>query len=863
MSTWKFDEKRFVEEVLKPVREGWSPGQDRFRAYLLPVDVSDQQVIAAALTEIGRQLNQPRYRAFAQACELLRAQHQESVATLTDAGRRRGHREQVRERAGKLTGAVRRRLDGAPALPASEVSALVKALDGAYTRTAVQATLVELGAAEREPVELPPAPMPKQWNTVQGPLAQLRHESVWAYLSDTPGLSGAATTTQQIQLRRERIRVSRSAESTAEMSVLKHVETWLGDDGGLGAVLRFEVVEALAREVEFGFQATLSAAKDRAGRLAAAGLPRSHADVAYAVWCAYRYGQREPEPAWWSAYQDAIQSRQLRTALEVLSAQPDLTEQWRDKAGELRARLAELDEERGRCRELERTDTEAAVEAYLKIREELADPGIDVAVERCRPAPPRRAMARVDGLQVTISWEPSPATAGRIGYRVSRGGTVLAEVGTGPVVDPRPPGGVPLTYSVSTLRDGNPSARVAVTDPVTVLREVEDLELRGGSDAIFGQWRLPEGAAGAVVFRSHGGTETALPATFSATFVDRDVRPGETYGYRVHARYRLPDGTTASSDGVLASGCQEEPVAVTDLHAEFDGDELVADWTPPPRGEVELLQLGRGDERPDRAVLPVERLRRYGTALRATGHGSRGFFRGKAAGTGRQLVLLPVTVLGDLAAIGQPCELDRRHGKIRELRALRLGPAVRLAWEWPDGAAQARVLWRRGAKPLGPTDPQASVRDVTKVDYDGIGVQVTAAPGEYWFAVCTMAPSGAGSSFGPLVLARESTTGEASYRVQRGAQRHRHPWRRRPWVLQVEAAGGAVLPPVVLVAKTGVRPMHVSDGDQVLRLEGGPSPLSSEFTLPPGLRRPVHLRAFPLNDGLVLIPSRPDELIVT
>jgi hypothetical protein len=858
MSAWTFDETRFVEEVLIPVKEGWSPALDRFRVYLLPAGVSDQKVIAAALAEVKRQLGQPRYRTFTQACELLRAQHQESVDILTDPARRQEHQAQVRERAGKLTGALRRRLDGAPALPPSEVNSLARALNGDHTRTAIRAALAELGAAERQPVELPPAPAPKRWNTVQRLLSQLGYGSVWAYLSQTQELSGPATTMDQVELRRrEKVRVTRSAATDAETSLLKQVETWLGD-GGLSTVLRFEIVEALAREAEFGFNSTLRAAKDLAGRLAAAGLPRDHADLAYAVWCARRYGQREPEPAWMPAYQEATQSLRLRTALEVLAAQPDLNEQWRAKRDELRARLAELDEELRRCRELERTDQESAVEAYLRIKAELDDPGIEVAIERCRPAPPRRAVARVDGGRVTISWEPSAATAGRISYRVSRGGTTLEETAVGQVVDEHPPGGAPVTYSVRTLRDGNPSGGAAVTNPVTVLPEVEDLELQGGSDAISGRWRLPDGADGAVVSRSNGNTETRLPGSHTGSFVDRDVRPGETYGYRVRTRYRLPDGLIALSDGVLASaGCQEVPVAVTDLRAEFDGGDLVADWTP-PRGEVELLLLGPGDERPDRGVLPVGRLRRYRGTLRATGHGSRGHLRSRVAGNGRQLVLLPVTVLGDLAAVGQPCELDLRHGSVRALRVLRLGPAVRLTWEWPAGAVQARVLWRHGAKPVGPADPQASVLDVTKVDYDSHGVQVTAAAGEYWFAVCTMVPSGSGPSFGPLALAREFTASEASYRVRRGSR-----LRRRPWVLRVEA-DGAALPQVVLVAKPGVRPMHAGDGDQVLRLEAGPSPLLGEFTLPAGLRRPVHLRAFPLTDDpMVLIPSRPEELIVT
>ena len=860
MSGWTFDEPRFLEEVLKPVQDGWPPAHDLFRVYLLPPDVADAQVVARALDEVKRQFAKQQYRAFRGACDQLRAQHPAAAALLTDPHRRKAHRAEVLAGRGKLTTTLRHRLDGAPGLPPSEVAALARNSNGAFTRSAVRAALAELGAAEREPAELPPTPQPGQWAQLPGPLAQLGHASLWAYLNGSGEFAGAATAARHLTARRERLRVSRSADSAAETTVLKLVEQWLAGDG-LAAALRHEVLAELGREAEFGYPATTRLAAGLADRLPALGLPADHRAVAYTVWAARRFGNVEREFAWTAAYQSAVRAGELRGALEVLTGQPGLSEEWQAKRDELRARLAELDRELARCRALERTDTEAAVEAYLRIRAELADPAVDVAIERCRPAPAGGAVARVDGDRVIVSWRPSPATAGRISYRVTRGDTVVAETaGTCTATDPRPPGGTPLVYRVLCLRDGNAADRSADTGPVTVLPDVTELELQGGSDAITGRWRLPDGAAGVVVSRRHGtADESALPGTHATSFTDRDVRPGDSYEYRVRARYRLDDGSTALSQGARATaGCQEVPVAVTDLRAEFDGDEIVADWTPPARGEVELLELRQGEAVPDRAVVPAARARRHGTALRATGYGVTGHLRSRANTPGRRLVLLPVTVLGELAAIGAAHELDARHGGVRSLRVLRLGEAVRLTWEWPPGATEVRVVWRTAVRPSGPTDPQASFVDVTRVAYDSRGVEAKVGPGEHWFGVCTVVGSPE-PSFGPLVLARESTPGEASYRVRRTGLL---PTRRR-WILVVEGPPGSDLPPVVLLARTGLRPMNSGDGEVLLRLPGGASPMQGEFVLPPALRRPAHLRAFSAEDRLVLIPARPDDLVVT
>ncbi|MCP2246905.1 hypothetical protein [Lentzea aerocolonigenes] len=845
MTGWRFDPARFVDEVLKPVQDGWRPDENLFRVYLLPLDADDTHVITTALEEVGRQFTKQQYRAFRRATEILRGQHKEASATLLDPARRDSHRAVVRASHGRLAAAVRQRLGGAPGLPPAEVTALARTLK--VSRTAILAVLREVGGREQAPAELPDTPEPGRWAEVRGYLVQLRHDSLWDYLS---GLGGVATTQLHLSERREKLRVSRSADSAAETTLLRLVQQWI-ETGGLTAALRHELLSRLTDQAAYGYAEAVKAAR-AARHLKAVGLDLDPDAVAFAVWCAHQFTATERQPSWQEHYQRAVHDLRLRAALTVLKQQPALPGEWSGHLAALELRLSTLDAELERCRALEATDVEAAVAGYRKVREELFDEKIDTALERCRPAAPAGATAEVRDGRVVVSWPPSTATAGRISYRVSRGNTVVGEdITVLEFADDHVPTGTPLVYSIHALRDGNPSAGAARTNTVVVLGEVLDLEARGEPDAISGRWRLPGGAIGAQVTRS-GGT---LREVHSTTFTDHDVEPGRAYDYHVRAKYRLPDGTAALSTGLhVTASCQEVPRGVTDLTGAFDGDELVVRWTPPPRGDVELLELRAGEEPPDPDVVSVARARRRGTPLRVIGFIGRGELRGRTGSQGKRLTLVPVTILGELAAIGRSCEVDARHSSVRGLRADRLGSTVRLTWEWPAGVSAARVVWRKSVRPTAPTDPESSCEDVTRVAYDGAGVSISVPEGDYWFGVCTSSSTNGVLGFGPMVLCRQSTTGTARYTVRRAGIRRR----RRTLVVE----GEQDVPSVVLVAKSGVRPMNQDDGEQLLRLDGGTSVLEAEFEVPAHLRRPVHLRAFSQDERVVLVPSRPDQLIV-
>jgi hypothetical protein len=478
-------------------------------------------------------------------------------------------------------------------------------------------------------------------------------------------------------------------------------------------------------------------------------------------------------------------------------------------------------------------------------------------------------MARLDGTRAVIAWQPSRSTAGRLGYTVVRavnhqpigvadGLQIVSDGSDLSVVDDDPPAALELFYAVFAVREGIAYSEPVVSPPLVVLPEVTDLELIPSADSIRGRWKAPAEAAGIEVGRraaDSGGTWSRVGDVRRKDFTDANVAPGVHYEYRIQVRYMLPGGRPATSAGRTVSGrCQEVPVAVSRLDAALDGDDLVVSWPVPPRGEVEIREL-RG-RLPDGGVVPVTALDSVASNLTDILVRRRSELRARPGpGTGR-IVLLAVTVLGDLAALGPTRVLDRRIRPVANLRATRQGRAVELTWVWPDEVIEVRVLHRVDAEPNGPDDLAAQWRMVSRASYDSVGARFALQPGKNVFAVCTTAVSDNARTFGPLVKVAVQSVEEVAYRIARA----RKFGKRR--VLTIGSPSGPELPRMHLVARSRIRPMERTQGHLLLDLTGGVPELSHEFEIPRELTRPLHLRLFSLEPSVIMRPEEPEQLII-
>jgi len=872
MGTTDFDGARFVEEVVKPVQDGWDPTDNLFRVYQLPIGLKETPTIQRALDLVSQHLTSQRLeQAFPSAVARLRAGHAHAAEILTSPRLRQEHATTVARSAEQLEATLADRVAGGPGIPPQVVTAIATESRGRHTRYEIRNALAEINASEQTPIDLPLPTSPKSWPQIRTALGELGQSSLFDYLQTTDALASLATTEGQLGQRILELRKRRDAASSAELNLIESLRVVV-KAGALIDVLRFELLSELQSKAAYRFPVLLSATETAETRLRALGITQPPRSVAYAVWCRQRY----PEvmggvgAGWKITKQEALAAKELRRALDAFNSAERLTATEEKELQALTAKISELDAEVARAADLETTDPEAAARIYLAVGAQMSDAGVVAGLIRCRPLPVRGVTAQLDGSRVSIAWQPSASTVGRLGYTVLRAlnhapigvadGVAIASDSAGlSLVDDSPPAAQKLHYGVFAVREGVAYSDPVASEPLVVLPEVRDLQLVPAADAIRVTWTAPTEAVDADVSRRVVGSGVAWSRVSSARrqdFTDSTVTPGLQYEYRLRVRYLLPGGSAAMSTGRIVSGrCQELPVAVSRFDIGFDGDDLIASWPLPPAGDVEIRELGAADL-PVGGVVPVATLDRVGQSLTGVIVRSRSELRARPTyGTGK-VVLLAVTVLGDLAAIGPTRVLDRRLRPVAELRATRRGRDVLLTWVWPDEALEVRVLQRTDVAPSGPEDTNSQWHAVSRVAYDSLGAHFTLHPGHNFFAVCTTSSNEDGRTFGPSVNVSVESIEEVQYRIVRAG------WRGSRRLLTVGSPAGPELPRMHLVARPRTRPMERTQGHLLVDLPGGATEFSHEFTIPRDLSRPLHLRLFSLDPGVVLRAERPDQLIV-
>ena len=225
------------------------------------------------------------------------------------------------------------------------------------------------------------------------------------------------------------------------------------------------------------------------------------------------------------------------------------------------------------------------------------------------PPPPRSAAARVNGDHVLVTWEPSPALAGHVHYRVMRslgrapasaaeGTAVATHTERQDIADVEALPGTGLFYSVFAGRGGTIWSPPAVTQSVVFTPDVTELSVETGESSVALSWRVHPGADAVLAVRAEGrpprGLEdgTAVEASL-AGLSNTGLRTGTEYFYRIAASYRTPDGQRRRSAGVVVSVVPlPAPEAVTSLEVRMPGGGgagIEATWAPPRHGQARLV----------------------------------------------------------------------------------------------------------------------------------------------------------------------------------------------------------------------------------------------------------------------------------
>ena len=826
-----WEREKYRLEVLEPARRaGNVPPADLYVRYGLPGDISDPRAFAQRIAEVSAYWQELKTRrAYARLAEALLHAH----ADLERAGRLTlgkfaerqadSHREQM-ERLSHLASAE---AGAATHVAPVTVARLRGVLGGSVTEDEVREALRAAGVKVVEEFpKLPAQPHPKQADLarlVHQLGLQLSPEVVFGsaavragfgvlggfQLADGRRLSDAAITQTRRTVEAWNYQDPNKTPTETVLAILRAAAR---DPAELTTLLLGEIAGRLRQFADSGFLQRAVAAQardlgldeDEAGLIAAAMLARDTVGVV----------RQQVE-------EELVGSR-LRAAQRLASALPP--------DDPLRGRIAERDAEvsalaRRADQELARGRTEQAASLLYQATIIASDDAhLPERLAALPPPPPRGAAARVDEDHVLITWEPSPALAGRVHYRVMRGqgrapasageGTaVVTQTGRLDAVDTEAPPGPGLFYSVFAARGADTWSPPATTGSLIFAPDVTGLSVQPAETSVAFSWQVHPGTETVRAVRAEGrppqGLEdgTRVEASLSG-FTDTGLRTGTEYFYRIAASYRSPAGQHRLSRGIVVPVLPEPaPEPVTSLEVRAPGSSgagVAAAWEPPRHGQVRLMLSDRKPAWPAGTHITLDEaagLRQIPGVPRRGADGRDVLELNLPPG---RHYLIALTAGGRTVVVGDAADVGLAE-PVRDLSAFRMQDVVRLSWVWPDEATDAVVRWRGGEHHCS-----------RRVYEDEGGLTLRVGPAETSIEVRAVYSHPNGELTAPGVQTSVPGRGVAvNYRIHRG--NFRHPRQR---IVEIDTEQPAELPALVVVKTTGpYAPDDPAEGEAVAHVE--------------------------------------------
>lgn len=892
-----FDPERYRRDVLDPARKSNAPPADLFTRYALtPAVMSDDRAFAAHLMEVEnywRTLKQDVvYRKLADS--LLGAHEKLQRTGCLGRDKLRQERAEALDRAQeRLQKLVADLAKASSCITLDTRDQLAEALEGMIDKGTMNKALRQAGVRIVEPCELPSAPpiQPVKYRELREHLNVLGLRfSAELVLGDairkgfrvlngfrlSSGAPLALDAERIRQVRQEREKEAQDELKTATsnaLAILLVAES--AATGTLQQLLLWEVIDALRPFVEIS-----RSQRGVAREAAALGLDPGEAEVLALSLIGARTGGGVNTAL--LAVENALTAGELRTAQQLARSLRPTDDDARDLLERLEAADREVAELSAKAEQAcAARSTEDAAELLVQaLRVAGDDADLRQRLDALPPPPPTDVRAGLEGSGVAITWLPSASRTGAVRYRVTRGNgrpvltarhsAPLGEPDTTELVDPSPPVGKPLYYSVFAAR-GQAWSEATSVGPVVVTPEVADLRLDADVRSVTGSWRVDPRAAEILVVRTEGrpprtstdGQRVRL-GTISA-FTDTGVRTGVAYYYRVSVVYLTSDGRRHVSPGLVASATPEPaPAAVTDLRVEMLPDpgasciQLI--WTIPDSGAVSVHLSEAPLPWPAGATASPAELSAFGQPLQGT---PERLPNGQARLTvptvqGRRF-LTATTSNSCQAVIGNTVELTVGE-PVRRLVAERLAGVIRLSWVWPDESTSARIRW-------WPTGAEAEFRgevECLRRGYlDGGGFDVDVGPEAVTVAVQALI-----SQVGGEVASTPATIDVPGLGIQVRYSIRWFGWPRpKRAMLGLSADSPCALPPILVVRRAGsVMPLGPHQGEVIRRIPAQPldpqTPCAIEFDVPV-VRGPSWLMCFlesGAQSGITLIHPPVSEL---
>jgi hypothetical protein len=862
-----FDRERYRTEVLDPARKAKEPPQDLLTRYGFAGTLPGQPEFTAQVEAVRKYWqsleNKTIWRGLVNA---LLNQHErlDKERKLTPDAFRAQRAQHQAEAVRRLKELVKDQNDThvGPAVVAQLRAAAGSGLSDADVRAALSA--VGTKVVDKLP-ELPPAPPPDYDKLVPELRALELRLSADAVFEPAPVRAGFRLLGGFRLASGSELNDAAVAERGRQCAAWPHndprkksIETVLAivrraiKGGSLNQLLLWEVIAQQRARIGLGQRAmaregaSLGLDADEAGLLAAALVAGGSAANAR------------------QQIEEDLAAGRLRAA-EAAASQLQAGDELRARVSEKAAAVADLVARAGT--ELAAGRDEAAAQLLDQAVAQAADD--DSLAERLgqiSPPPPGGAKAVVDGDKVVVSWQASPARAGLVHYRVSRGtGRAPGSPGEGQEItastealyaaDPAPPAGADLCYAVFASRGGPHWSAPAATAAVTIAPDVSAVHVEVTADAATVTWRMPAGARQVRVERTAVGRRSSVPAELTR-FTDTGLTPGTEYTYRITAVYRGPDGSDRGSGGVTVSASPAHaPVPVGELAVQAGLSAVEVSWAPPPHGRVELL-ISQTPPRWPAGTEPGEAaLAAFGRPVTGTPRpdGSGRVTLSLPAPSGRRY-LLAVTKVGRRAVAGARAELGLAE-PVRELVARRLvgtdGPdQAELSWVWPEGAVSSIITWPGGQRRCTLRAYADDGGVLLPVGQDAEDIQVSAVHPDIVAELVSL----------PVAVTVAGRKASVRYRWLKAG-----PTRRSRRVLELTTDRSCQLPELVVVRSTEPYPPDdAAEGIEVTRLPPAAITPAAPLKIPVDLpgKAAGFLACFTAGDnsGVLLFPPPPNEM---
>lgn len=478
---------------------------------------------------------------------------------------------------------------------------------------------------------------------------------------------------------------------------------------------------------------------------------------------------------------------------------------------------------------------DAAVQVYLDILAACSDcREAQAELARIPPAPPSQLAVRQGNDLVSLEWQASPSKGVR--YLVQRksqsrpisaqDGLRLAEVNASRFDDTALEIGLPLYYAVYAERGGVVSLEAAASSvPLLLMRPVSTLTATVDNGTVHLGWEPAPNMESAIVIRAEGHyprhredgeAVRVLDVGYTA---DKGLVNGKTYYYSVFSTFLDQRGEMVEGPAAYITATpQEAPdfIDTLDFKVLQTGKvhELDLTWASPKKGEVVILQSSQRPPFKERQILPESALSGQGELLVGVEN------RVKASVEAARIVYFtPVVLFEKMAYIGKIHDYASLED-VKNLRVQHLGTELQLRWEWPPNCRKVVVSYRY----LDEGSSASAVRtELTKAQYNLRGYYAIVEPAQRDMQVVVYALI---DQDGAELMASGRTAQVTVHLggnlvLQYALKQARKLFGQAVWYLELRVEGKGRLPDLVLLQKQGTLPSHATDGEVLLRVEGG------------------------------------------